>query len=102
MSDIIKLDEKRKEKGAQTVLKRRKSKKCLHTGSFLIDPASATVECEQCGDQLNPMWVLEHLASQERMWEAKIERARRIIAEAEKSSMTKCNHCGKMTKIKRL
>lgn len=33
---------------------------CFH-GPFIVDQAKAEVECEKCGEKLNPMWVLVHL-----------------------------------------
>jgi len=34
---------------------------CTHR-NFLVDERSAVVECGQCGEKLNPMWVLQQLA----------------------------------------
>lgn len=68
---------------------------------YLIRPGEAEVECGQCGAKLDPMWVLNRIASRE----SEALRLRKIAAQEmarlHERSRTKCRHCGQMTEISR-
>lgn len=72
---------------------------CSHK-TFIIDDSLNEVECEQCHAKLNPMWVLARLAAEEGDWRRRSEIAHAIEAKLETRTRCKCDHCGKMTRIK--
>lgn len=69
--------------------------------SYLIREGEVEVECGSCRTRLDPMWVLKNLANEESFWSQAraryVEEMKRLGAR----SATKCQHCGKMTKISR-
>lgn len=75
--------------------------KCNHNQTVLNE-GLAKVECATCGKELNPIWVLTRLAHEE----SRFKRNRQAYIEAkeeyEKRIRTKCQHCGKMTRIRGL
>lgn len=77
---------------------------CPHKGPYVIDPKLATVECEDCGALLNPLYVLEMLATHEAYWNKRQEDLskylKEINAEIEERTRTRCTHCGNMTAIR--
>ena len=77
-----------------------KRDKCYHE-QFVVDQAKAEVECGTCGERLNPMWVLQQLTARD----SRFHDAHRIYNETMKRLdervRTKCDHCGKMTRIRR-
>jgi len=76
--------------------------KCDHLFTqYIIDPAAAEVECGKCHEKLNPMWVLERLASEDRRIEDSRKRYREESQRLSDRLKTKCQHCGKMTRISR-
>lgn len=76
-----------------------KSKPCYHN-SFVVDPEKSEVECAKCGEKLNPMWVLSHLATADRNMADNFKRAQEAMSRLEDRSRTKCQHCGKLTRIR--
>ncbi|WP_321820843.1 MULTISPECIES: hypothetical protein [unclassified Burkholderia] len=75
--------------------------KCWHQRQYLIDASLAEVVCGDCGQKLNPMWVLQQLMNKDhRIHELNetYEQQKKDLAER---SRTKCEHCGKMTRISR-
>lgn len=74
---------------------------CCHTEGVIVDERSATVECSACGERLNPMWVLAHLAREETRWHHFAERYQEQMKRLGKRLRTKCVYCGRMTEISR-
>ena len=75
---------------------------CNHLmAQYLIDPSLAEVICGRCKAKLNPMWVLEQLARNDRRYAASQAAAREASKRLDERSRTKCDHCGKMTRISR-
>jgi len=79
--------------------------KCYHQ-KFSVDHTLDHVTCDQCGERLNPMWVLKHLTQTESRAKWKLyELQEKIVKEKEKIEAArnkircKCRHCGKMTPI---
>lgn len=74
--------------------------KCYH-GQYEVDDAKAEVICGICKEKIDPMAVLRELAHKETGW----HRARVIYQEEmkrlEERARTKCQHCGKLTRISR-
>jgi len=78
----------------------KQSGKCTHLRvGYIIDSASAEVECNQCGEKLNPMWVLSQLATEDRRYADSQKRYREEMERLTNRSRTKCQHCGKLTRI---
>jgi len=73
---------------------------CFHT-SFIVDSQRAEVECAQCHEKLNPMWVLEHLAVKDLQFKEAAHRYREEMRRLAERSRTKCQNCGHMTRISR-
>lgn len=78
-----------------------KTAACPHFGPFLVDDKAATVECQQCGERLDPMYVLGRLAREETRWHETHKRYHEELARLKERSRTKCQHCGEMTRISR-
>ncbi|APP85429.1 hypothetical protein CFBP498_38110 [Xanthomonas hortorum pv. vitians] len=72
---------------------------CRHAHTE-VDEKKAEVTCRDCGEKINPIWLLMQLATEDRML-----RDRWASMKAELSLMgervkTKCQHCGQMTRIR--
>ena len=84
--------------------RRYDAQQCTHKGPFIMDKKLATVECQDCGALLNPIYVLEMLASHETYWNMRqkelSEYLRKVNEEIEGRERTKCTHCGNMTAIR--
>jgi Zn finger protein HypA/HybF involved in hydrogenase expression len=78
-----------------------KQSQCNHL-SFVIDEKKMEVECATCGERMNPMWVLHHLASRDRQFKENQRRSQELMAKVNERTRTKCDHCGKMTRIRGL
>lgn len=77
-----------------------KRDRCLHA-NFLVDDKKQEVECGQCGEKLNPMYVLHRLAIEENKWHKHHDRYKEEMQRLEERSKTKCQHCKQMTRISR-
>lgn len=65
-----------------------------------VDEKLAEVTCRDCKAKLNPIWALKSLCDAEHgMWE-RYRTMRAIAMELEKRTKTKCECCGKMTRIR--
>ena len=75
---------------------------CRHN-SAVVDKALWRIECAECGESLDPIQFLIRLAEDEAVAEMRLEAAEREykrINDILKVRMhTKCEHCGKSTKI---
>lgn len=84
--------------------RRYSAQACQHKGPFVVDRKLATVECQDCGALLSPMYVLEMLAAHETYWNMRQRELTTYLAEVNKElegrQRTKCTHCGNMTAIK--
>jgi len=84
--------------------RRYSAQACPHKGPYVIDRKLATVECEDCGSLLNPIYVLEVIAAREAYWNQRqkdlSEYLKEISSEIEGRERTKCTHCGNMTAIR--
>lgn len=72
---------------------------CGHWGPFVIDTKAAEVTCKQCGEKLNPMYVLGVLAMRETQWHRTRAAYQDEMKRLNERSSTKCQHCHKMTRI---
>lgn len=67
---------------------------------YRIKEGEAEVVCGGCGVRLDPMFVLKQLAFQDSIWKQRQEAAVRTAKELHERVRTKCQHCGKMTRIR--
>lgn len=74
-------------------------KPCRHW-SILVDEELFEVECKDCQQKLNPIWVLRRFA----MEESRMKQRRIALIEERKrwaaQSKTKCRKCGKFTELR--
>lgn len=71
---------------------------CRHL-RLMIDPSLTYVECANCGEKLNPVWVLERMIKEASQWKNSLIEYRKIVEKLEKKRRTKCEHCGKFTSV---
>jgi Zn finger protein HypA/HybF involved in hydrogenase expression len=73
---------------------------CYHQ-RFVVDGTKAEVECGDCHEKLNPMWVLTQLAMRDHRFHEAHERYAEEMRRLDERHRTKCDHCGRMTRIRR-
>lgn len=73
--------------------------KCLH-GSYIVDKDLLFVECAKCHEKINPMHVLSEMAYKETRWHRTKEYAENASKRLGERFRCKCQHCGKMTRIR--
>ena len=74
---------------------------CQHRGSFEIDRDGDICTCQDCGQTVSAMFVLDRLRSQESLWARSLENYKDAMQRLSKKKRCKCQHCGKITKILR-
>lgn len=74
---------------------------CHFMAPYIVDEKLAEVECGRCGAKLNPMWVLSQLAIHDRRYEEGQKRYQEEMKRLSERERTKCESCGKMTRISR-
>lgn len=73
---------------------------CVHH-SVTVDPTLNTVHCNKCGKEVNATaWILM-LADHWDFMRYTVEQYKRVMAEAQERKRCTCQHCGKVTEIKR-
>lgn len=78
---------------------RRKVGGCKHV-NMVVDENLDVLECEDCGERLNPISALIRLAREESRLERLIKEVNVSIEKLDKKKRTQCRHCGKMTPIR--
>ena len=73
---------------------------CQHR-KFEIDDRLDRVRCRDCGEMLNPMWVLRLLANEDSLLRDRWAHMRAHIQLLGDRAKVKCTHCAKMTPIPR-
>ena len=103
MKDIPKLPVKNKrDSEGKLFLTAPPHEKCKHLfGSFEVDEDAGKCKCLECGEEVSPMFVLKRLMRQESQWNQTRERYKDEMKRLANRSKTKCDHCGKMTRISR-
>jgi ribosomal protein S27E len=76
------------------------ARQCFHK-QFLIDAEKAEVECADCHALLNPLWVLAQLAHRDHRFHEAHRRYAEEMKRLEERSRTRCQGCGRMTRISR-
>ena len=76
--------------------------KCSHfNGPFEIDIKGDKCTCKRCGEQVGAMYVLEQLMKTESRWMQTLATYQEDMKRMDERSRTKCDHCGKITRISR-
>lgn len=76
--------------------------KCTHfNASFEVDVDAGECTCRKCGGKVTPIFVLEQLMLKESQWNRTREAYLKEMKRLGERSKTKCEHCGKMTRISR-
>lgn len=79
---------------------RRGDSNCNHyNAGFIVDSKLATVECARCHALLNPMWALEQLCVRDHQFHENSQRYHAEMQRLAERSRTKCEWCGKLTRI---
>lgn len=65
----------------------------------VVSETAAEVECVTCGTKLNPVWVLARLAREDSRFHENHKRYHNELKRLGERERTKCDHCGKMTRI---
>lgn len=74
--------------------------KCQHfNASFEVDVDAGECTCSKCGEKVSPIFVLQQLMHHESRWNRTREAYQEEMRRLEERSRTKCDHCGKMTRI---
>lgn len=88
------------EEGA--MLQRVPANKCHHLlASYEVDIDAGKCRCKACGEEVSPMFVLERLMNSESRWMQTLANYQDAMKRLAERSRTKCDHCGKMTRISR-
>lgn len=69
----------------------------LHT---VVDEKLALVRCHDCGEKLNPIWVLARLAQEDRMLRDRWATMRADLHFMREKRRFKCCGCGRMNNVK--
>lgn len=95
---ILTLPVKPRDNNTERVLTLVPGYKCIHK-KFLVDEQLEQVECAECHERLNPMWVLGQLCRKENRYHELHARYQDELQRLGTRSRTKCRHCGQMTAI---
>lgn len=68
---------------------------------YLIREGDTEVECSLCKTRIDPMFVLRILAVEENHWKETRRHYQAEMQRLNERERTKCQHCGKMTRISR-
>jgi hypothetical protein len=68
---------------------------------YLIREGDTEVECSLCNARIDPMFVLRILAIEENHWQETRKHYQDEMARLNERTRTKCQNCGKMTRISR-
>ena len=74
--------------------------KCKHyDGPFELDEDAGICRCKECGDEVTALFVLKRLMQKESQWNKSRSYYKDEMKRLAARSRTKCDHCGKMTRI---
>ena len=73
---------------------------CNHS-NYLVDTSLQQVECGNCGEKLNPMYVIEQMCNAESLQRRRLDELKKEVEKTEQKMKCKCNNCNKMTWITR-
>ena len=69
---------------------------------FIVDEKKAEVECSECGERLNPIWVLRQIATKESILYERRRVLQTLVRQLAEKVRYKCRHCGKMNDMSRI
>ena len=72
---------------------------CRHLQT-VVDSRLAEVKCRDCGEKLNPIWVLAQLANEDDRLRNAWAAMRAQIALLKERSRVTCKHCNKVTPVR--
>lgn len=99
-ADILQLPVKPREPVKDRFLVPVPASTCSHwQGPFEIDVKGTKCKCLKCGEEVGPFFVLEQLMLQESHWMRAREAYLAEMKRLGERSRTKCQHCGKVTRI---
>lgn len=82
-----------------SLIRRRLTQKCAHL-HVELDEALAQLKCLGCGEQLSPIAYIKILAESWRHYERMAQDALRAEKFYQAKKRCRCEHCGKMTRIR--
>lgn len=101
--NVVKLAVSKRPPLGETFLQAVPVHSCTHfRGPFEVDDKANKCKCLACGGEVSPFFVLTQLMAMESTWMRNREAAAAISKRLEERTSTKCQHCGKMTRIKGL
>ncbi len=72
-------------------------RRCSHL-NILVDITHTLVECEKCGEKLNPVAILDRVISEQDFWRMSNADMRKQLKKFKEERRVKiCRHCGKVT-----
>ena len=80
------------------VRRRHDMEHCQHI-QLIVDEALNEIECGDCGARLNPVQALIRFAREESRLFRRQAEIRPLLERLEQKIRTKCQHCGKMTRV---
>jgi len=89
---------KRETKGDSDAVFAVQERTCWHD-KFIVDEKLEQVECADCGERLNPMWVLKRIATKEDSARRSLEKLHGALRDAKQAKRWKCGHCNGMNDI---
>lgn len=97
---ITTLPVKRKAETGKLMLVPPPVTKCIHfNATFEVDEDSGECTCSKCGGKVTPMFVLKQLMHAESRWNRTREAYVSEMKRLGERSKTKCQHCGKLTRV---
>lgn len=72
--------------------------KCEHK-HLIVDEQLSLVTCQACGEQINPIYVLSRMATEESLWMRRFHAMNEAREKLKLRQRCKCDHCGRMTQI---
>lgn len=65
-----------------------------------IDVSKDSLECEKCGEEINPYWYIRQLATRDSYLSSLWDSYRSIRKNLAEKKRFKCRHCNKFTNIR--
>lgn len=101
MSDVTRIGRRGPDRKDGLVLVPAPYSKCGHS-KFILDERKAEVECADCGEKLNPIWVLGQIATSDSSVAMARDNLRKLVRQLSSKLKYKCRHCGKMNDMSRI
>ncbi len=90
---------RRQEENGMSLVK-SKPQPCGHYRSFDINTDSDRCFCRDCGAEVSPIFVIKRMMAQESLWTRSRDRYMEDMKKLSERKRVKCQHCGKMAKIR--